>query len=101
MRKYIKKVAHFNIRAKNIKYFLSKRLRSTITERVPMILPIWTIEPYNPKDFAVDAAARTVTLTALRSGYAPDELARPEDPYADKSLHRAFAAQRRPRTDLV
>ena len=52
-------------------------------------------------DFAVDAAARTVTLTALRSGYAPDELARPEDPYADKSLHRAFAAQRRPRTDLV
>ena len=45
-------------------------------------------------DFTVDAAARTVTLTALRSGYTPDELERPEDPYADKSLHRAFMARR-------
>ena len=44
-------------------------------------------------DFEADAAARTVTLTAIRSGYAPEELARAEDPYADKSLHRAFAAR--------
>ena len=44
-------------------------------------------------DFEADAATRTVTLTALRSGYATEELARAEDPYADKSLHRAFAAR--------
>lgn len=44
-------------------------------------------------DFSADAATRTVTLTALRSGYAPEELAEPDDPYADKSLHRAFAAR--------
>lgn len=44
-------------------------------------------------DFSADAIARVVTLTALRSGYTPDELARPDDPYADKSLHRAFAAR--------
>ena len=44
-------------------------------------------------DFETNVAARTVTLTALRSGYAPEELANPEDPYADKSLHRAFVAR--------
>ncbi len=44
-------------------------------------------------DFAADAASRVVTLTALRSGYTPDELSRPDDPYADKALHRAFAAR--------
>jgi len=44
-------------------------------------------------DFKADAVSRTVTLTALRSGYTPEELAGAEDPYADKSLHRAFAAR--------
>ena len=43
-------------------------------------------------DFTADAATRTIALTALRSGYTPDELALPEDPYADKVLHRAFTA---------
>ena len=41
-------------------------------------------------DFAADTVARRITLAALRSGYTPDELASPYDPYADKSLHRAF-----------
>ncbi len=49
-------------------------------------------------DFTLDAAARTVTLTALRSGYTPEELAIPDDPYADKSLHRAFTV-RSPRAE--
>ena len=40
-------------------------------------------------DFTADAPSRTITLTALRSGYTPDELADPADPYADKALHRA------------
>lgn len=44
-------------------------------------------------DFTTDAATRTVTLTALRSGYTPEELAHPDDPYADKSLHREFTAR--------
>ena len=44
-------------------------------------------------DFTADTTARTVTLTALRSGYTPGELAQSEDPYADKDLHRAFAAR--------
>ena len=43
-------------------------------------------------DFETDADARTVTLTALRSGYTQEELAEPDDPYADKALHRAFAS---------
>ena len=42
-------------------------------------------------DFASDAATHTLTLVALRSGYSPEELAKPDDPYADKALHRAFA----------
>ena len=46
-------------------------------------------------DFAADAVSRTITLTALRSGYTPDELAQPDDPYADKALHRAFASAHR------
>ena len=45
-------------------------------------------------DFKTDTDARTVMLTALRSGYTPDELASHEDPYVDKSLHRAFAAHK-------
>ena len=40
-------------------------------------------------DFQVDAAARTVTLLRARTGYTPDELAAPGDPYADKAVHRA------------
>jgi len=44
-------------------------------------------------DFAVDAASRTVTLLALRSGYTPEELASPDDPYADKARHRALVAR--------
>ena len=43
-------------------------------------------------DFQVDAAARTVTLLRVRTGYTPDELAAPEDPYADKAVHRAVFA---------
>lgn len=43
-------------------------------------------------DFTADAESRTITLTALRSGYSPEELARPDDPYADKPLHRAFTS---------
>ena len=43
-------------------------------------------------DFTADESARTITLTALRSGYLPEELAEPDDPYADKALHRAFAS---------
>ena len=42
-------------------------------------------------DFTVDAAARKVTLVAVRSGYTPEELASPADPYADKAFHRALA----------
>ena len=41
-------------------------------------------------DFIVDEAARTVSLTALRSGYAPGELDLPDDPSADKAYHRAL-----------
>ncbi len=41
-------------------------------------------------DFAVDEAARKVVLRRIRSGYAPDELVAPDDPYADKDLHRLF-----------
>ncbi len=43
-------------------------------------------------DFAVDAAARTVTLLAVRSGYTAAALAADDDPYADKAVHRAFVA---------
>ena len=43
-------------------------------------------------DFTADESARTITLTALRSGYSPEEQAAPDDPYADKALHRAFAS---------
>lgn len=41
-------------------------------------------------DFAVDEAKRQVLLQNLRSGYSADDLARADDPYADKDLHRAF-----------
>ena len=43
-------------------------------------------------DFAVDAAARTVTLRRIRSGYGQEELADAADPYGDKAVHRAFDA---------
>lgn len=43
-------------------------------------------------DFAADAAAREVTLLGIRSGYTAAELAEAADPYADKAVHRAFAA---------
>ena len=43
-------------------------------------------------DFTADESARTITLTALRSGYSPEEQAAPDDPYADKALHRAFTS---------
>ncbi len=46
-------------------------------------------------DFEVDDAARLVTLVRIRSGYSPAELAEPSDPYDDKPLHRAFAAEMR------
>ncbi len=41
-------------------------------------------------DFTANLEAHTLTLTALRSGYRASELARAEDPYADKRLHRAL-----------
>lgn len=41
-------------------------------------------------DFTANAATHTIMLTTLRSGYAPDELAKSDDPYADKILHHAF-----------
>lgn len=44
-------------------------------------------------DFMVDDMLRVVTLTGLRSGYTAEELAAVDDPYSDKSLHRAFAAR--------
>lgn len=43
-------------------------------------------------DFTVEDAARTVVLQNLRSGYSASDLENPSDPYADKSLHRAFCA---------
>lgn len=48
-------------------------------------------------DFAVDAAARVVTLLAVRSGYSAAALAAPDDPYADKALHRLLEARPAPR----
>ena len=44
-------------------------------------------------DFIVDEPTRTVALTELRSGYTPEELVRPDDPYTDKAFHRALALQ--------
>ena len=44
-------------------------------------------------DFTADDACRVVTLVGLRSGYTPEELASADDPYSDKSLHRAFTAR--------
>ncbi len=43
-------------------------------------------------DFETDAATRTVSLLRIWSGYTEAELAAPDDPYADKALHRAFIA---------
>lgn len=40
-------------------------------------------------DFQVDATARTVTLLRVRTGYTSAELVAPDDPYADKAVHRA------------
>ena len=45
-------------------------------------------------DFTADAATRTVTLATLRSGYTQEEIDCPDDPYADKHLHRAFVAHK-------
>lgn len=36
---------------------------------------------------------RRAEVLSLRSGYAADELASPEDPYGDKDLHRAFISR--------
>ncbi len=44
-------------------------------------------------DFTADDARRVVTLVGLRSGYTPEELASADDPYSDKSLHRAFTSR--------
>ena len=41
-------------------------------------------------DFTADSTLRTVTLTALRSGYKKGELQLADDPFADKPLHRAY-----------
>ena len=42
--------------------------------------------------FTVNAAAREVTLTELKSGYSAAELADSADPYADKAVHRLFSS---------
>ncbi len=57
-------------------------------------------------DFRVDAAARTVALLRVRTGYTAGELADPADPYADKAVHRAVFAPAgadiaRPRAGMV
>ena len=44
-------------------------------------------------DFQDDPGSASLLLTGIRSGYAPEELAAPDDPYGDKSLHRLFAAR--------
>lgn len=40
-------------------------------------------------DFSVDPVVRHVVLHRIRTGYTPSELTAPDDPYADKPLHRA------------
>ena len=40
--------------------------------------------------FSTDVETRTITLLRLDSGYSPEELALPEDPYDDKAFHRAL-----------
>jgi tRNA (adenine37-N6)-methyltransferase len=42
--------------------------------------------------YHVDEERRTVCIDAVGSGYSADDLADPEDRYADKSLHRDFLA---------
>ena len=43
--------------------------------------------------FSLDAAAKTITLQSVSSGYAPEELADfATDTYGDKELHRRFVA---------
>ena len=44
--------------------------------------------------FSADPSTRTITLLQLNSGYSPDELAAPGDPYADKAFHHALLAWR-------
>lgn len=39
-------------------------------------------------DFQIDA--KTVVITNVASGYSEEDLAKPEDKYGDKALHRAF-----------
>lgn len=41
-------------------------------------------------DFRADPTARTIALECVRSGYSPEDLASPDDPYEDKNLHRRF-----------
>ena len=41
-------------------------------------------------DFTLDDTAHAVTVERIRSGYLPEELLAPDDPYFDKDLHRAF-----------
>ncbi len=45
-------------------------------------------------DFVADETTRQVTLLRIRSGYTPEELEMPNDPYADKALHRIFVSHR-------
>ncbi len=44
-------------------------------------------------DFVADESTRHVKLLRIRSGYTPEELETPDDPYADKPLHRAFVGR--------
>jgi len=41
-------------------------------------------------EFAADEATHRIILLNLKSGYAPEELDTPEDPYSDKEFHRAL-----------
>lgn len=63
-----------------------KRVRETDTGAWEIAYRTWRAE------FALSADGMTVTVARLYTGYTPEELASPEDRYADKPLHRAFAA---------
>ena len=50
---------------------------------------------YRTWRLAFTVSERRVTITAIYSGYSPEELQAPEDKYGDKELHRRFATLRR------
>ena len=60
-----------------------KRVRKIDAEHWEIAYRTWRLQ------FKIDAEARIVHLEQIDSGYAPQELADPADPYADKAIHRA------------